>query len=283
MAQQRVYKGDTAILDAYLYDEDGVTPLDATSVSWQIQKPDGTIIPGGPLTLNPAQAEVIIADNNTTDPGLYYLSAQFTLADGSKKSSELITYEVTDPFKETTASAANASDKDKAIDHAWMKLEDLFDSDIGGPWLREKTLRLFDKSKMGRLLPDALYYINNVDQPVTAFDDTSFPYQQHSALLSQALLVETIYHLIRSYAEQPNPIGQPITYFDRRDYIQRWQQILQPEEKKLQDWLSIFKFQYTGFGSSALLVGGYASSLVRTPAAYRARYPRYITPYRSMY
>lgn len=278
-----VYKGDTAVIDVDLYDEDGVTPLPATSVSWQIQKPDGVLVSGGPTTLTPEQAEVTIADTNTTIPGLYYLSAQFTLSNGQKRSAELRTYEVLDPFAETSVSSSTATDEDKTVDRAWMKLEDLFDSDLGGPWLRDRTVKSFNKGKMRRLIPDAIYYINNVDQPVTAFDETSFPYTGHSPLLSQALLVESIYHLMRSYVEQPQPVGQAITYFDRRDYLTRWSTVLQGEEKKLQDWLAIFKLQYTNFGSSALLVGGYASSLARTPAAYRTRYPKFITPYRALF
>lgn len=282
MATERIYKGDTAILPVFLYDEDTVTPLEATSVSWQIQEPSGTIVTGGPQTLDPPAADVVIADSNTSLPGLYFLTAQFTLANGNKKSSDLVTYEVLDPFAETSVSAAGASDSDKVVDRAWMKFEDIFDSELGGPWLRDETKRLFNKDKMRRLLPDAIYYVNNYEQPVTGFDDINFPFQQHSPLLSQALLVESIYHLIRSYVEQKLPVGQPITYFDRRDYITRWQQVLTAEEKKLQDWLQVFKFQYTGYGSSALLIGGYASSLVRTPAAYRARYPKYVMPYRAI-
>jgi hypothetical protein len=163
-----------------------------------------------------------------------------------------------------------------------MKLEDLFDSELGGPWLSDKTMKNFSRDKMARLVPDALYYVNNEGQPVTGFDETSFPLAQHKALLAQALLVETIYHLMRSYVEQPLPSGQPITYFDRRDYLTRWGTVLGLEEQKLIKQLDIFKLQYMNFGSGALLVGGYASSLFRTPAAYRTRYPKYVMPYRSL-
>lgn len=340
MAEKIFFIDSSAILDTDIYDDDGVTPEDPTSLTWRAVDPLGnpfvtsklpsapyenqtivltastvsgifpspTLYPGSPLliastvfspwdivqfkaatnwlkigtatnTLTGNEGRLVIPPIAFVNVGLYSAIASFTMSDGIVRSTPE-PFEILDPLGDA---AATTDPKTNVVGHAWMKLEDLFDSQLGGPWLQDRTVKNFSRQKMAKLLPDALYYVNNVDQPVTAFDDSTFPYTGHSPLLSQALLVESIYHLMRSYVEQPQPVGQAITYFDRRDYLTRWSTVLQGEEKKLQDWLAIFKLQYTGFGASALLVGGYASSLARTPAAYRTRYPKFITPYRALF
>lgn len=254
----------------------------ATFVPWDVIKWNGSswskIATAQNILLDDG-GKLIIPPSAFVNVGLYSAVASFTLPDGVI-SSVPYNFEIVDPLGDATATA---DPQTNAIGHAWMKLEDLFDSELGGPWLRDKTISAFSRQKMAKLLPDALYYVNNVDQPVTAFTTVNFPYDNHSPLISQALLVESIYHLMRSYVEQPQPVGQSITYFDRRDYLNRWSTVLQSEEKKLQEWLQIFKLQYTQFGSSALLIGGYASSLARTPAGYRTRYPKFIQPYRALF
>lgn len=251
---------------------------------WSVLQYDGVnwnqLNPSASSTLDNNEGTLVFPGSVILEAGLYRGRAQFTLTDGTTKSS-IVTFEVIDPLE--IEAAATDDSIQWVVDHAYLKLEDLFDSELGGPWLSDKTLKSFSKDKMSHLLPDALYYINNDTQPVTSFSEIDFPLAQHKSLLAQGLLVETIYHLMRSYVEQPQPVGQAITYFDRRDYLTRWSTVLQSEEKKLQSWIDIFKLQYTGFGSSALLVGGYASSLSRTPAAYRTRYPKFITPYRALF
>jgi hypothetical protein len=265
---ERIYINDTALVDADIVGEDGVNPLTASTVEWTFKKPDGTAITGGPQTVTESVASIVITDTDL--PGLYTGQITFVLSDSSRRS-VISTFQVIDPLQTTEDSTTPL---EAAIDRAWMKLEDLFDSDLGGPWLRDRTLSTFDREKMFRLLPDALYNINNSYQPALGYDDTSFPFNQHSPLLSQALLVESIYHLMRSYVEQPNPLGGGnITYFDRRDYLNRWQSILQGEEEKLNKWLDLFKRDQMGFGSSSVLVGGYASFAQRYPRFIRGRFP----------
>ncbi len=94
-------------------------------------------------------------------------------------------------------------------------------------------MAIFDKTKMNHLLPDALYNIGATFTPIVTYTEENFPFDQHSVLAEQSLLVESIRHLIRSYVEQPLPVGSNVTYFDRRDYMNRWQSILQLEMDKL--------------------------------------------------
>lgn len=164
------------------------------------------------------------------------------------------------------------------VDHAWMKLEDLFDSELGGPWLTDQTLKSFNKDKLALLLPDAIYLVNNEYQPVTDFTEENWP-PEHIPLAAQALMVEGIYHLIRSYVEQPLPSGGTLNWYDRRDYITRWQTVLQKEEDKLMHLADKFKLAYTGFGSTSMIVGGYATPITRLSRFWRTRYPRYIGPW----
>lgn len=276
----KVFIQDSAVLEASVDFDDPEASATATDINWQIVKPDGTAI-SNPVTsvLTGNEAIGVISGPDVDQTGLWRARAKFDLDDGTTRS-VIINFEVVDPLAPVAAPDDNSIQW--VLDHAWMKLEDLFDSELGGPWLDDRSLRDSIKSKLHRFLPDALYYINNDSQPVTSFDETSFPLSQHKSLLAQGLLVESIYQLMRSYVEQPNPVGQAITYFDRRDYLQRWQSVLTLEEQKLQKLIDIFKLQYLGYGSSALLIGGYASSLVRTPAAYRTRYPRYVMPYRAI-
>jgi hypothetical protein len=266
--RDRVYKGDTAIIEANLFDQDGVSTLPTQNVAWQVRKPDGIVVSGGPTNLERSEASIAFTD--TTEPGAYSSQVTFTLTDGSKRST-VLSFEVVDPL-ETTSQSTN--DVDAVVDRAWMKLEDLFDSELGGPHLRDRTLQNFDREKMKRMLPDALYNINNYFTPATGFDDATFPYLAHSPLLAQGILVEALYHLMRSYVEQPTPVGSGTpTYFDRRDYMQRWQTVLQLEEKRLDMWLDLFKKDQMGFGQSSLLVGGYASYSTRYPRYMRGKYP----------
>lgn len=266
--KDRLYKGDTAIIEASLFDDSGVNVLDATSVEYLVKKPDGTTYDSGSTAINTTFVSIAFAD--TTLPGQYVTQVTFTLPDASRRST-VISFEVEDPL-ETTFDSDN--DIDKTVDRAWMKLEDLFDSELGGPHLRDRTMASFDREKMKRLLPDALYNINNYYTPSTGYDETTFPFAQHSPLLAQALLVETIYHLMRSYTEQAQPAGAGMpTYFDRRDYLNRWQSVLTGEENRLNMWMDLFKREQMGFGSSSLLVGGYASYTSRYPRYMRGRYP----------
>lgn len=260
--RDRVYKNDTAIIEANIFDEDGVSIIPTTNVSWQVRKPDGNIVTGGPTNIERAEASIAFSD--TTLPGAYATQVTFTLPDLSKRST-VLSFEVVDPLETTNQSSTPV---DQVVDMAWMKLEDIYDSDLGGPNLRDQSKTSgFDREKIKRMIPSALYNINNFYQPATGYTDVDFPYDQHAPLLSQALLVEGIRHLMRSYVEQPRPSNAAPGYFDRRDYLNRWQLILQQEEKQLDVWLDLFKRGMLGVGSSSMLVGGYSMG---------QRYPRYM-------
>lgn len=312
----RIFLNDSAVIESDLTDEETGEPVVIASVKYQFNDPNGIplfvqSLPIAPffgqlvaLTTNVSPfsnndivqwdgsawglvgqvSPPIIDENNTAvfvfpsfltnDPGLYQGRAQFITNDGLTKSTK-VSFEVIDPMEVPSTTVVG-----RIIDHAWLKLEDLFDSELGGPWLRDKTVKSFNKDKMMMLLTDALYVINNEYQPLTTFDETNWP-EAHIPLAAQALLVESIYHLVRSYVEQPLPSGSPMSWFDRRDYFQRWQSVLQSEETKLFRLIDVFKLQYTGFGSTSILIGGHSSPITRLSKMWRTRYPRWVGPWGS--
>ena len=128
----------------------------------------------------------------------------------------------------------------------------------------------FDKSKMKTLVPEALLDIN-VQQPITSFTESNFPLDHNGGtLLSHGILVSTIRHLIRSYAEQPDVDGSNVAWLDRRRYQETWIKALDIEEKQYRRVLALWKRKFFGLGSSKLLVATKAGRLV--PAPMRTRY-----------
>ena len=370
MALERFFVNDTAVVEAFCFEEDGETPSDCSSVSWNYLKPGAlaslsadVATPGnislaegatltnmtgtfeylfvgvnGQMESVPAAAQSITVANkrvevtypiatggvlvrriyrrkspSTTyrllatvgssggvhsdtlleDPttgrtpffvpgtgaarqgiadtdavGLYRATATFTKADGTIKTIPL-TFTIEDPLE-----IASNTDLGQTLDLAWMLLEDCFDSELGGPWLRDVTLRNFDRAKLAGLVQNA-FYIINVTPPMENWDETSFPYEAARPLLAKGILIEAIKHLQRSYVEQPLVTGAgQISYFDRRDYMARWGEILKLEREDFKAWLALFKRDAYNFGSSKVLVDIKAGRRLMVSPNLRLRYPR---------
>jgi hypothetical protein len=268
--QKRVFINDTALLEAYIYEADDETliPLTAiTQVLFTIKKPSEespTIVNDPGTVVGDGHAQYLVDSAQIDEAGEYLATAQFVLSNGEKRS-VIVDFDAVDPFQTEGIGAL-----DPWIDFTWRKLEDCFDSEIGGPWLRDMTLARFDKSKMRTLMPEALLDIN-IQQPITDFTEDSFPTDDNSgALFSQSLFVSTVRHLIRSYAEQPDTNNSPVAFLDRRRYQDTWSKVLEIEEAQYRRVLALWKRQYFGFGKSKLLVATKAGRLI--PAPMRTRY-----------
>lgn len=268
--QKRVFVNDTALLEAYIYEADDETLIPLTAISgvlFTVKKPSEespAIINDPGTVIGDGHAQYLVDSSQVTEAGEYLATAQFILNNGERRT-VIVDFDVVDPFE-----VVGASNLDPWIDLTWRKLEDCFDSEIGGPWLRDMTLARFDKSKMRTLLPDCLLDIN-YQQPITNFTEDSFPLDNNGgALLSQSLLVVTIRHLIRSYAEQPDTNNSPVAFLDRRRYQETWAKSLEIEEAQYRRVLALWKRQYFGFGTTKLLVATKAGRLV--PAPMRTRY-----------
>jgi hypothetical protein len=149
------------------------------------------------------------------------------------------------------------------IEQVTWTMGDLFDSTTGGPHLVEEFQTHFNYERLAQLMSIALSRINMMWTPITNFSlgagangAPSFP-DNYNNVLMLATYVETIRHLIRSYVEQPQITGGvSVAYTDRRDYMQRWQQVLQSEGEDLKSAVRLFKRKQMNLGQGSFIVAG---------------------------
>lgn len=275
--QDKVYVGDNHVVDVFLYDKEGknlISFVDLDAVHFTIRKPTDTTIPsvnyvpGEIVQDEDGHGQFVVDENTITESGEYKGVAQFTFANGLKRS-VVIDFDVIDPFQ-----SLDLDGPELVVDQVWTRLEDLFDSELGeaGPWLRSQTLSKFDQEKIRQLFQDALVDINTLYNPLLNYDMNSYPYANlnANAVLTQGLLVATIRHLIRSYTEQPDVINSTVGYLDRKRYAEAWAKVLTIEEKRFKEILAMWKRGKLGLGQPAILVGVKAGRLL--PATLRTRY-----------
>ncbi len=144
------------------------------------------------------------------------------------------------------------------VEAAWVRFADLFDSPLGGPNLQVYAQSRFGRNRMAQLLRQAVGRLNTISQPHQTYSiEGDFPFSQWGALVEQALYVEVIKHLIRSYVEQPEVVlTATVSRLDRRDYMQRWQEMLAIEQTDLERQLDNFKIASLNLGGVRVLVSG---------------------------
>lgn len=134
---------------------------------------------------------------------------------------------------------------------------------------------------MAQLMGVALSKLNGMAQPWSSYtldgqNGPAFPLQFWGGLLASMTYVEAIKHLIRSYTEQPQFQGPGIARQDRRDYAQRWRQVLEDEQAEVKSQLDVFKIRHIMTGSPRVLVSGgaygnYAPTRIAGSVAARPR------------
>jgi len=260
---------DTAELSVGIYDSnDEQITTNVLGVNFTIQKPDKTKV-GPVIGTVENDGTGTLRWNGTDEVGQYLVVAAFTTLQG--RQSARSDFEVADPFDDASPSPSWV-----IADAAWRKLEDCFDAEDEGPWLRDMTLNYFNKDKMEAFISEALFDIN-VQHPPTDLGEGAFVHQRGAEtyatadlpLISQAVFMAVLRHLMRSYAEQPNPVGAQIAWHDRRDYLQRWQTVYAIEQEQYRRILALFKRRFLGLGQSRLLVSAKAGRLI--PAPMRTR------------
>lgn len=274
--QVKAMLNNSVVLQADLYESDDQTLVPAAniqSVAFTIVKPtDDPTLP----TINGA-AGTIISDGvgqyvvapTVNDVADHYRGiATFTYTEGTLTGlikSIPVDYEIVDPFERTGISPA-----DGAVRQCWMKIEDCFDSEMGGPWLRDMTLSVFDQSKIRGLIPEVLLGINQ-QMPYTDYNEAVFPYGANDgeALLAQGLLVATIRHLMRAYTEQPDVTSSPVAFMDRKKYQQSWKAQYDVELTQYNKWLKQWKLRSYDLSHGSLLLGSKAGRML--PAPMRSR------------
>ena len=271
----RIFLNNSMVLNAYLYSGDDQTLVpqaDINSVTFTVLKPDddpGTptiAAASGTVAADGAGQYVVPAATNDTE-GEYRAYATFNYDEGTLSSlvkSVPVFYDVIDAFER-----AGASPADPAVDLCWLKLEDCFDSEFGGPWLRDMTMRVFDKTKVRQFSPDVLMQINQ-QMPYSDYTETGFPWTgDGTAIFGQGLLVATIRHLMRSYTEQPDVVSSPVAFMDRKRYLDAWKSVYDVENPLWERWLGRWKLRSYDITHASMLLGSKAGRML--PAPMRSR------------
>lgn len=264
---------DTAELSVKLYDGEGqpVSADDLSGVIFKIQRPDFD----EPTDMIEVEGELqddgtgYLQYQDTDIPGEYKAIAQFTVDDGNFRSVRC-DFQVIDPFDPPAP-----TDIEIVSSATWARLNDCFDADEGGPWLRDETMTRFDETKIPTFINDALFDLNHMNPQTSAAlgmfmaSGDGGVTRPDLPVIVQGTLVMVIRHLMRAYVEQPLPQGGQIVYEDRRDYLQRWGTLLQLEKETYFHWAALWKRQFLGLGHTKMLVSSKAGRLL--PAPMRTR------------
>lgn len=270
----RVNINDSAEIFAYVYeDSNPVQADDLLTVIFNIEKPDNTRVTEEGIIEEDGAGYLLF--NDTDQVGEYLVTASFTYTTGKIKT-EYADFEVFDPFDPV-------STRETLIEQlVWRKLNDLFDTKDGGPWLREMTTNVFERNDVSEFVDEALLEIN-VNNPPTEFDEGLFVLEtkdtdgtvlsttanSNTQILVLGTFLAVVRHLMRSYVEQPLPTGGQVTYEDRRDYLQRWGTIYQIESQRYDGLLKLWKRRYLDLNKGKVLISNKAGRL--TPAPLRSR------------
>ena len=230
----------------------------AVEVSMRVPVDGGAVIFSRPATHTELGTyEVLLSSEETQTPGLYEIRWEYALDSVPQVFAGLLEVGESAPAYDALDVGFKA-----VIESVWMRFADLFDSPDGGPHLQVYFQSKFGRGRMAQLLTVALNKLNTVAQPHMTYGLEGppvaplFPFAQWGGLLEQALYIETIKHLIRSYTEQPEALGVVMARMDRRDYTSRWREVLADEQADYKDMMEGFKIAHMGLGRPRVLVAG---------------------------
>lgn len=202
------------------------------------------------------QYQTTLSSVETSVPGNYRVMCSYAVAGVAQLYGGLVQVGHSAPAYDVLAPAFKA-----LVDQVWARFADLFDSPDGGPNLETYFQTNFNRGRIAQMMQTGLGLLNTVSQPSQTYtlDGNGggiFPLAQWGALLERATYIEVIKHLRRSYVEQPMFMGGSVTRLDRRDYLQRWGEILQDEQAQFKSQLDTFKLANMNLGRPAVLVSG---------------------------
>lgn len=246
-----IYNLDLTVVDAngLIVDADGLP-----TASFRNYATNAEIFSRSTVKIATGVYRLTLSSAETATPGLYYCLWNYNLSAVAQQYRS----DIEIPTATSSQYEALSTEYQAIVEQTWDRFEDLFDSSVGGPHLREYAQSSFGRERLARLLRIAIGRLNTVAQPHQSYsiEGNDFPFAEWGPLLEQALYVETIRHLIRSYVEQPSPEGVNVARLDRRDYLQRWQSVLAAEEQTLSTTLDHFKIASLSLGRSAVMVAG---------------------------
>ena len=141
---------------------------------------------------------------------------------------------------------------------SWM-FGDLFDSTEGGPHIIEPFQTHFNYERMAQMARLAVNRMNLIGFPITNYGmgpDSSNPPPDWQGLVIFGTYLEIIKHLRDSYVEIPIFQQMNVTYTDRRDYFNRWNQVWQEEWPDFQRMVKMQKRSLLNLASGSILVAG---------------------------
>lgn len=236
-----------------------------------------TVFSRDAIRTNPGEYRVTLTSQESGLPGNYRVRWTYELDAQAQEYDTYVTI-----GKASQAYDALAPGMKEIVDQVWIRFADLFDSPQGGPHLQVYFESNFSRGRVAQLLRVAIGRLNTISQPHQTYTidgdgGASFPILTWGPLAEQALYVEIIKHLRRSYVEQPALTGGDAARLDRRDYLDRWGMILEDEEEDLKARLGVFKIANMGLGRPAVLVSGgvygrFAPTRYAGSAAARGRF-----------
>lgn len=216
----------------------------------------GTILSRQATRADVGTYEITLSSNESGVPGTYTVTWRYVIAGISESYATGIIVGAADPAYDSLAEPMKM-----VVDGVWMRFEDLFDSPNGGPNLQTYVQTRFGRGRIAQLLRVAVGRLNTAAQPFQTYTldnngGATFPVDRWGPLLEQALYVEALKHLRRSYAEQPQLAGGNVTRLDRTNYSSLWGEILADEQEQLKQQLDVFKIASMGLGRPQVLVSG---------------------------
>lgn len=264
-------------VNGVLSDPDG----NVVTVTMKRESDNVTIFTRAATRAEVGKYEVTLSSAEAQTPGNFALNWQYDVATQDRFEETYILIGQAEPAYDDLPENMRA-----VVDQTWFRFEDLFDSPTGGPNLQTYFQTHFSRGSVAKLLRLAMGRLNTAAQPHQTYTldgdgGASFPVDKWGPLLEQALYVEVLKHLVRSYVEQPDLIGGNVTRLSRRDYMDRWRMVLQDEMDLLKQQLDVFKISSMNLGRPAVLVSGgvygrwgptrYPGAMAARPA-YWARY-----------
>lgn len=257
--------GQSVTASMLLQNGDGTTSPVNSYAATRIGTGNYQVVPSSSDTSVPADAELIWAYSISSAPQQY------------------ATYIVIGPAN--PAFDTLPPDMQDLVELVWVRFADLCDSPAGGPNITATPYfqAHWSRGRVSQLMTIALQKINGVSQPWSNYSTGApgsqgppFPVRLWGGLLNQYTYVEAVKHLIRSYTEQPDLAGGSVTRLTRRDYTDRWREVLRDEEAELKSLLDMFKIRHMGLGNPRVLVSGgtygrYAPTRIAGSVAARPR------------
>jgi hypothetical protein len=255
---------------------------DGQSVAGRLlmQNPDGTealVGTYGAVREAPGTYVITPSSSDTQVPGYAELDWAYTVGGQPQQYASYLEIGPASPSYD----ALPPETQDFLEQQVWVRFADLFDSPGGGPNLQAYFQAHWSRGRAAQMMGIALMKINAVGQPWSNYtldgvDGPMYSYQFWGGLLASYTYCEMVKQLIRSYTEQPQFSGPPVARMERRDYADRWRQVLQDEQAELRGLLDVFKIRHILNGSPRVLVSGgsygrYAPTRVAGSVAARPR------------